>query len=208
MRMFDAGGLMMRARRCMVVVASMALLTGVVVAAGPANAAAADERVVVVGRGQSIQAAVDTATGGTTIAIQPGVYHQIVNVTTSGITIKGAGSGAGGTVLDFSGAAPQGSCDAIAICVFASRVRITGIRAVDYPNAGVNIQGFSTHATTVRVDHDLFDGDFTGVVSAQMTDVTLDDVQATTTGYGVVIYGGPGFSQADTAVLDSSLSWR
>ena len=41
--------------------------------------------------GQSIQAAIDAAAPGTTIIVAPGVYHENLQITTDGISLRGAG---------------------------------------------------------------------------------------------------------------------
>lgn len=50
--------------------------------------------------GQSIQRAVNHAQAGDTIVVLPGVYHQQVEITTSGITLEGSGASGSGTVLE------------------------------------------------------------------------------------------------------------
>src|SRR5260370_8668999 len=62
-------------------------------AAGSASAT------IVVGPGQSIQAAVDSASPGDTVLVRPGVYRQSVQIRTDGITLRGSGDFRGGTVL-------------------------------------------------------------------------------------------------------------
>jgi parallel beta-helix repeat protein len=57
--------------------------------------------------GQSIQAAVDAATPGTTIVLDPGTYRQSVTVPKPGITLEGKGS-RGSVVLESPGGVPNG----------------------------------------------------------------------------------------------------
>lgn len=54
----------------------------------PAGAASA----IVVHPGESIQAAVDAASPGTTIVVQPGTYAENVAITTAGIALRGQGA--------------------------------------------------------------------------------------------------------------------
>jgi len=68
----------------------------VVLAISSATAAAAT---IHVHRGQSIQAAVNSADPGDTIVLDRGRYFQSVGIINPGITLRGAGSGRHGTVL-------------------------------------------------------------------------------------------------------------
>ena len=54
---------------------------------------------IVVGPGQSIQAAINAARPGATVFVEPGVYHQSVQIRKNGITLRGSGAFHGGTVL-------------------------------------------------------------------------------------------------------------
>lgn len=62
-----------------------------------AGTAAADT--IVVGPGDSIQAAVDSAEPGDVILIQPGIYREHVTITTHDLTLQGSGASRAGTVL-------------------------------------------------------------------------------------------------------------
>ena len=55
-------------------------------ATSPVLATAADKAIVVT---TTIQAAVDAASPGDTIVVPPGIYHETVTVTRSGLTIRG-----------------------------------------------------------------------------------------------------------------------
>ena len=57
------------------------------VTASPASAAT-----IIVGPGQSIQAAVDAAPPGSTILVRPGTYHETVTITRAGIRLQGSGA--------------------------------------------------------------------------------------------------------------------
>jgi len=77
------------------VVGAAACIALLVVALVP-NVDAANRMVVVT---TTIQAAVDAAAPGDTVSVPPGIYHETVTITKSGITIKGTR----GAVLDSTG---------------------------------------------------------------------------------------------------------
>jgi pectin methylesterase-like acyl-CoA thioesterase len=64
----------------------------------PASGASAAGTTLHVSRGQSIQAAIDAASPGTTIEVGPGTYHENLHIAKDGITLEGAGAGA--TILE------------------------------------------------------------------------------------------------------------
>ncbi len=77
-----------------------ACATGLGIALSAAYAVSASaSAIIVVGPGQSIQAAVDSARPGATVLVEPGVYRQSVLIRTDGITLRGSGDFLGGTVL-------------------------------------------------------------------------------------------------------------
>src|SRR6476619_4199590 len=65
-------------------------LAAAALVAAPTPALAATH---VVHPGESIQAAVDAASPGDTVFVQPGTYHEAVVVTTDGIFLRGGGPG-------------------------------------------------------------------------------------------------------------------
>ncbi|MEU6660198.1 right-handed parallel beta-helix repeat-containing protein [Streptomyces sp. NPDC046821] len=60
---------------------------------GAASPAAAARTVHQVKPGQSIQKAVDSAKPGDVVTIAPGTFHESVDITVSGVTLRGAGTG-------------------------------------------------------------------------------------------------------------------
>src|ERR1700687_5286229 len=77
-----------------------AWVAGLALALSSGTAASAwASRTIVVGPGQSIQAAINEASPGDTVLVEPGVYHQSVQIRTDGITLRGSGAFRGGTVL-------------------------------------------------------------------------------------------------------------
>ena len=82
----------MRTVRWIVVGAAMAVCMAAV-------AAAASAKTITVTPGHSIQAAVDAANRGDTIAVRPGVYHGGVAIKKNKLTLRGAGDSRRGTVI-------------------------------------------------------------------------------------------------------------
>jgi hypothetical protein len=106
-----------------------ALATGLGAAltvASAASASASASTTIVVGPGQSIQAAVNQANPGDTVLIKPGVYHQTVQIRTDGITLRGSGDFPGGTVLEPPKTVPKTLCNTIfgptGVCILAKRL--------------------------------------------------------------------------------------
>ena len=81
------------------------LLTGLPpapAAAGPTatgGTSASEGATIHVRRGESIQRAVNRAQAGDVVLVHPGVYPQVVQIRTSGVTLRGSGSSEEGTVL-------------------------------------------------------------------------------------------------------------
>ena len=76
-------------RRVISIVSAVALGVGTLVAG--AGAAGADE-VIVVRPGESIQAAINRATPGTTVIVRKGVYRENLEITTDRLTLIGSGA--------------------------------------------------------------------------------------------------------------------
>jgi predicted RecA/RadA family phage recombinase len=105
---------------------------------------------IVVGPGESIQAAVNKANPGDTVLVKPGVYHQSVQIRTDGITLRGSGNSQDGTVLMPPAKKPHTLCTklfgATGVCILAKKVNAqTGavLKAVSNDTvAGMYITGF------------------------------------------------------------------
>jgi len=76
----------------------LSLATAAALAGGTVTASAAPGTRVV-RPGQSIQGAIDAAHPGDTIIVQPGVYHENIEIKKNDITLRGAGGSPEGTVL-------------------------------------------------------------------------------------------------------------
>jgi nitrous oxidase accessory protein NosD len=91
-----------------------------------ASASASASTTIVVGPGQSIQAAVNRARPGDTVLIKPGVYRQSVQIRTDGITLRGSGDFRGGTVLEPPKSFPKTLCNGAfgptGVCILAKKI--------------------------------------------------------------------------------------
>jgi len=109
--------------------ASAALLA--LLLAGPAHPAAT----VRVKEGESIAEVLDKAAPGTTIEVEPGVYHEALTVDTPGITLRGLVKGTKRPVLDGKGELNDG------VIASGSPFTMTGFRVQHYKGNGVSTQG-------------------------------------------------------------------
>ena len=107
------------------VIAACAAGLGIALISGTA-ASASTSNTIVVGPGQSIQAAVDRAHPGDTVRVKPGVYHQSVQIRKNGITLRGSGDFYGGTVIVPPKSIPKTLCNQAfgptGICILAKKV--------------------------------------------------------------------------------------
>ncbi|QKV91863.1 right-handed parallel beta-helix repeat-containing protein [Streptomyces sp. NA02950] len=119
--------------------------TGTVASGGP-------EPLHVVRPGQSIQTAVELARPGDTIELLPGVYRENIQITTSRLTIRGAGSR---TVLRPAKKASSNACGKAGhgLCVTGTaqqpvtNVRIQSLTVSGFPKNGI----WATHTDRLRV---------------------------------------------------------
>jgi nitrous oxidase accessory protein NosD len=118
--------------------------------------------------GESIQAAIDAAKPGDTIVVAAGVYRENLTIQTNGITLRGAGSGADGTVLRMPGRPLPSPCTeggkVEGICVAGEfvlgqaevgtpveHVRVSGFRVRDFTRFGVVVYN-AVDATVADTD--------------------------------------------------------
>jgi hypothetical protein len=118
--------------------------------AAPAHAAGG---VVVVHPGESIQDAVDRAGAGGTVLVLPGTYHESVQISVSGLTLRGAGRQ---TVITRQSEAGDRACAAAGhgICVTGTAehpltgVRVESLTVANFAKNGISASG--TDGMTVR----------------------------------------------------------
>lgn len=142
-----------------VVVLGALLLMLVTLVAGAGSARAAQK--VIVGPGESIQAAVDAAQPGDTVVVT-GRHREILAITTDGITLRGVGA-----VLEPPATATQNACldpsapaDVNGICILGDINCDTGevIREVrDVAVSGFTIRGFSEGIVAVGAHNATFE---------------------------------------------------
>ena len=146
--------------------AAPAIALGVALGAPYAAAASSAAKVIVVGPGQSIQAAVDQAQPGDTVLVKPGVYNQAVLIRTDGITLRGSGDFRNGTVIEPPSTPPNNLCTGIfgptGVCIVAKKVNmktgavktpvyndtVTGLYVSGF--AGNGVFGYGTYGLTVQ----------------------------------------------------------
>ena len=133
-----------------------ACAAGLAIALSSGTAASAwASQTIVVGPGQSIQAAINEASPGDTVLVKPGVYHQSVQIRTDGITLRGSGAFRGGTVLVPPRHFPNTLCNGVfgptGVCILAKNVnpktgavitpvrddKVTGLLVTGFPGNGV-----------------------------------------------------------------------
>ena len=136
------------------VLAACAAGLAIALSSGTAASASAS-RTIVVGPGQSIQAAVNAARPGDTVLVKRGIYHQSVQIRTDGITLRGSGAFRGGTVLvppkHFPHTLCNGGFGPTGVCILAKNVNpktgavitpvrndtVTGLLVTGFPGNGV-----------------------------------------------------------------------
>lgn len=145
----------------------LVMSAGVLLSAGTAHAAT----VLTVAPGQSIQAAIDAAQPGTTILLGPGTYQGSVLITKDDITIQGAGSGTGGTVIVPPATYPSNECGSkqAGICFRGTVVGTEG--PTSYATSWINGGGVSG----VRVDGFTVGISLSATDGAQVSDSAVVD---------------------------------
>ena len=98
-------------------------------------AVAAPAEVLRVAAGASIQQAIDRATPGTVVEVEPGVYHEALTVDTPGITLRGVVRGDARPVLDGRGKLGDG------VIATGSPFSMSGFAVRHYVGNGVTTQG-------------------------------------------------------------------
>jgi len=149
-----------------------------------ASASASASATIVVGPGQSIQAAVNQANPGDTVLIKAGVYHQTVQIRKDGITLRGSGDFRGGTVLEPPKTFPKTFCNTVfggtGVCIAGKRITkngqvitpvthdtVTALLVENFP--GIGVFGYGTDNLVVTRVTALNDGAY-GISRFESTD--------------------------------------
>jgi hypothetical protein len=197
--------------------AACAAVLGIGLSAGTAAAGIADggPRTIVVWPGQSIQAAVDRADRGDTVLVEPGVYHQSVEIRRDGITLRGSGDFPGGTVLvpprHFRRTLCNTQFGPTGVCILAKRINrdtgavirpvhddtVTGLLVARFPANGVF--GYGTEGLRVTQVMAVNDGDYGISRFVSTRTVFADDIATGNDEAGFYVGDSP---DADTVVRD------
>ncbi len=138
---------MIRTRSALSSIGMTGVLLGGAAGAGAATnvSPAQTEATIFVHPGQSIQAAVDRASPGDTVLIEPGVYRQSVLIAKDDLRLRGSGASLGGTVIE-PASTPRGFCGKqllSGICVVDPQqrrvvgVEVSDLLVRDFANDGV-----------------------------------------------------------------------
>ena len=155
-------------------------LLGLAAVAFALPAPAFARNITVVHPGQSIQAALDAASPGDEIRVDPGVYHEQVVIEKDGITLAGAGASETGTILQPPSVRRQTSCSEgttfqDGVCILGNPtvddVTVKGFLIRGFPNAGVAARGTSD----LSVKEIWADGNFYGIFSRSAAGERLED---------------------------------
>ena len=147
--------------------------------------------------GQSIQAALDAASPGDEIRVEPGVYHEQVVIEKDGITLAGAGASESGTVLQPPATRQQTNCSEgttfqDGICILGNPtvddVTVQGFLIRGFPDGGVT----ALWASNLTVKDIWADGNFVGIFSQGATGESLaGNVVSNNVGPGLYLFDSP-----------------
>jgi nitrous oxidase accessory protein NosD len=178
---------------------SAAVVAAVVVsvaAVAVASGRTAKDTTIEVAAGQSIQQALDRAKPGDTVVVAPGVYHENLTILKSNITLRGAGSGKGGTVLEPAATPHPSICSEFGevngICVTGyvdPQTREPGAPIRNVTVSGISVRHFSRY----------------GILLYNGSDYTVSNTESSFNHrYGIAAYSVSGVRYVDNAVHDNT----
>ncbi len=207
----------MRRRLALSAAAAAPLLA--IAAWGAIPAAAEGSHTIVVEPGHSIQEAINDASPGDTILVEPGTYHESLLISKDDITLRAADRDDGRVVLEPKSSAPPNICSEIngaaaGICVVGKvgmkgkvlrdvdDTHISGFLVRSFPGSG--IFGYGTDGLVVTDSAAYNDGDYGISRFASTHTVFSDDLAAGNGEAGFYVGDSP---DADT-VVSNDRAWN
>jgi hypothetical protein len=155
----------------------------------------------------TIQAAIDSAPGGSTILIEPGTYSENLSIKTDGITLVGASDGQTAAQAAVTVEAPNGDLAAIMVDG-ATDTKIQGLNLLNPGVAGIWLQRGSLVVDSSTIEAAVGDADGAfgfGLLAQEPAGIWLQRTAITgCASTGVMIHGGTGALTLEGNTIDGN----